>query len=87
MRHIIIIKTSSTGPSEKNKVVNKLLSQPHKNLRHGKLKKAQLGEAPTVDRTPEQIHRYGIEQSAGKVIPQSNLSQQERQSKLGRSTP
>ena len=39
---IIIIKTSSTGPSEINKVVYKLLSQPHKHLRQGKLKKTQL---------------------------------------------
>ena len=28
----IIIKTSSTGPSGKNKIVHKLLSQPHKHL-------------------------------------------------------
>ena len=41
---IIINKTSSTGPSGKEKVVYKLLSQPHKNLRHGKLKKPQLWE-------------------------------------------
>ena len=34
-RHFII-KTSSTGPSGKIKVVYKLLSQPHKHLRHGK---------------------------------------------------
>ena len=33
-----IIKTSSTGPSRKNKVVYKLLPQPHKHLRQGKLK-------------------------------------------------
>ena len=39
---IINIKTSSTGPSWKNKVVYKLLSQPHKHLCHGKLKKTQL---------------------------------------------
>ena len=31
---IIIIKTSSTGPSGENKVVYKLLSLPHKHLRH-----------------------------------------------------
>ena len=36
---IIIMKTVSRGPSGKNKIVYKLLSQPHKNLRHGKLKK------------------------------------------------
>ena len=34
---IIIIKTSSTGPSGKNKIVYKSLSQSHKHLRHGKL--------------------------------------------------
>ena len=42
---IIIIKTSSTGPSRKNHVVYKLLSQPQKHLRNGKLKKTQLKEA------------------------------------------
>ena len=42
---IIIIKTSSTGHSGENKVVYKLLSQPHKHLRHGKQKKTQLREA------------------------------------------
>ena len=41
---IIIIKTSSTGPIGKNKIVHKLLTQPHKHLRHGKTKK-QLREA------------------------------------------
>ena len=90
----IIIKTSSTDPSGKNKVVYKLLSQPHKHLRHGKLKKAQLREAtngwlhpwtapvPVFDCT-----RSGVKHSVGKVIPQSNQSRQERPSILGRSTP
>ena len=41
---IIIIKTSSTGPSGKNKTVYKLLTQPHKHLRHGKFK-SKLREA------------------------------------------
>ena len=41
---IIIIKTSSTGQSEKNKIVYKLLTQPHKHLHHRKLKN-KLGEA------------------------------------------
>ena len=36
---IIIIKTSSTDPSGKNKIVYKLLTQPHKHLRHGKTEK------------------------------------------------
>ena len=38
-RLIIFIKTSSTGPSWKNKVVYKLLSQHHKHMHRGKLKK------------------------------------------------
>ena len=42
---IVIIKTISTSPSWKNKVVYKLLSQPVKHMRHGKLKKTQLREA------------------------------------------
>ena len=32
---IIIIKTSSSDPSGKNKIVYKLLMQPHKHLLHG----------------------------------------------------
>ena len=43
--HFIIIKINSTCPSGKNKVVYKLLLQPHKHLHHGKLKKTQLREA------------------------------------------
>ena len=35
---IVIIKTSRTGRGGKTKIVYKLLSQPHKHLRHGKLK-------------------------------------------------
>ena len=45
---IIIIKTSSTGPSEKNKTVYKLFSQPHKLLRHGKLKKTQSKKGKVI---------------------------------------
>ena len=41
---IIITKTISTGPSKKKYVVYKLLSQPHKHLRHEKTKKTQLME-------------------------------------------
>ena len=51
----IIIKTSSTVPSEKNKVVYKLLSQPHRHLRHGKLKKTQLREATTAPLNPSRV--------------------------------
>ena len=39
---IIINKIGSSG---KNEIVYKLLSQPHKHLRHGKLRKTQLREA------------------------------------------
>ena len=35
---IIIIKTSNTGPSGKNKIVYEFLMLPNKHLRHGKLK-------------------------------------------------
>ena len=42
-RHIIIIKTSSTGSSGKNKIVYKLLLQPHKHQLHGKLKNTTQG--------------------------------------------
>ena len=42
---IIIIKTTGTGLIGENKVVYKLLSQPHKQMSHGKLEKTQLSEA------------------------------------------
>ena len=80
---IIIIKTSSTGPSGKNKVVYKLLSQPHKHLRHGKLNKTQLGDAPNGRLHPWTHLGFRCEtQCIGKVIPHSNMSRQERPSKL-----
>ena len=63
LKIISIIKTSSTGPSGKNRVVYKLISQPHKHLRHGKMKKTQLREA-----TVEPIERSGVKHSVGKVI-------------------
>ena len=40
----IIIKTSTTRPSGKNKIVYKLHSQPHKHLRLGKVTKTLLSE-------------------------------------------
>ena len=38
---LLLLKTSGTGLSVENKIVHKLLSQPHKHLRHGRLKKPQ----------------------------------------------
>ena len=84
---IIIIKTSCTGPIVKYKVIYKLLSQLHEYLCEEKLKKTQLREAPTVDCSLEPIQRSDVKHSVGKVIPHSNLSRQEKSSKLGRSTP
>ena len=43
---MIIIKTSRTGPSVKNKVIYKLLSQPHKHLLHEKRKRNQQLNSP-----------------------------------------
>ena len=60
---IIIIKTSSRGPSGKNKIVYKFHSQPHKHLRHEKLKKKQLMETTIVDCTLESIQRSGVKHS------------------------
>ena len=45
------------------------------------------GKQPTVNCTLEPIQRFGVEHSEGKVIPHSNLSRQERPSKLGSYTP
>ena len=44
---IIIIKTTSTGPSGKNKIDYKLLTQLHKRLHHGKLKNKLIALKPT----------------------------------------
>ena len=57
---ITIIKTCSTGPSWKNKVVYKLLSQPIKHLLHRKLKKTQLREATNGWLPLEPIQLSGI---------------------------
>ena len=85
---IIIIKTRSTGPCGKNEVVSKLLRQPNKHLRHRKLKKTQLNnKQPTDDCTLERIHHFGVRHRVEKDIPHSNLSRQERPSKLRHSTP
>ena len=84
---IIMIKTSIAGSSGKNKDVSKLHSQPHKHLRHRKLKKTQLRKVTNgVDCSLEPIQGFGAKHSVGKVIPHSNR-QQERLNKLGRSKP
>ena len=49
--------------------------------------KHNSGKQPRVDYTHEHIQRSGIKHSVGKVIPHSNLGQQETPCKLGRSTP
>ena len=41
---IIIIKVCSTGPSVKNKIVDKLLTPPHKHMRHGNPEKETKGK-------------------------------------------
>ena len=74
---LLLLLKPAVQPSSKNKVVYKLLSKPHKQLRHGKQENCTL----------EPIQRSGVKYSVGKVIPQSNLIRQERPSKLGRSTP
>ena len=74
----IIIKTSSTGQSGKNKVVYKLLSQPHKHLRHGKLKKTQIRKT-TLNPSSVPV--------STQVIPRSNLGRQGTPYKLGSSRP
>ena len=60
---IIIIKASCTGSSEKNKIVYKFLSQPHKHLRHRKLKNQIQGsnQQLTVSFSIEQFGRLALE--------------------------
>ena len=82
---IIIIKTSAEPKWEKQDVW-KLISQTHKHLRHGKLKKRQLKEATNGNFTLKPKQRSGAKQSVGKAIPHMNLGQQETTYKLGRST-
>ena len=77
---MIIIKTSCTCPSGKNKAVYKLLSQPHMHL-------GQQGSNQRLTASPEPIQRFGIKHSVWKVILHSNLGRQETPCKLGRSRP
>ena len=86
-RVIIIIKTSSTGPSWKNKIVYKLLTQPHKHLRHGKTEK-QTQERIQRLTAPLKPYKFrGQTQCIGKVIIYTSLGRQETPCKLGRATP
>ena len=50
---IIIIKTSSTGPSGKNKIVNNLPTQPHKYLSHEKTEKQTQGSNKQLTALPK----------------------------------
>ena len=84
---IIIIKTSSTGPSDnKNKIVYKSITQPHKHLRHGKIETRTHGnnQRLTALLNPSNVP---VSNSVGKVIPHRNLGRQETPCRLGRSTP
>ena len=83
----LIIKTSSTGPSFKNKAFYKLLSQPNKHLHHGKRRKHNSGKLPTVDCTLVPIRCSGVQPSVGKVIPHSNLGRLETPCELECSAP
>lgn len=53
--HFIIIKTSVTNSSEKNTIVYKLPSQPHKHLSHGKEEETPLNGSTKGSLKP--IHR------------------------------
>ena len=84
---IIIIKTTSTGPSDnKNKIVYKSITQPHKHLRHGKNETQTHGnnQRLTALLNPSNVP---VSNSVGKVIPHRSLGRQETPCRLGRSTP
>ena len=51
-------------------------SKPHMQLRHGKLKKNSR-KHPTVDCSLKPIQHSGVKRSIGKVVPHTNLGQQE----------
>ena len=74
---IIIIKTSSTGPSGKDKIVYKLLTQPHKQLHHAKLKNKLREATNEIDWPLKTIWLFGVKLNVGKVIPHTSLGQQE----------
>lgn len=47
--HILIIKSSSTGPSSENQIIYKFLSQHHKHLHRWKLEKPNSWKQPIVN--------------------------------------
>ena len=90
-----IMKTSSTDPSGKNKIVYELLSQPHRqrcrgclwgfpHLCRGKLKKTTQGSNPRL--TAPINPTFQCQTQCRKVIPHTNLCQQETLCIFGRST-
>ena len=81
---VIIIKTSSTGPSGNKKVVYKFATPQAPAPRKTE---ENTTEGRTIDCILETIQRSGVKHSVGKVITHSNLSRQERPSKLGHFTP
>ena len=67
---LLLLKPAPQAQVEKNRVVYKLFSKPHKHLRHGKRKQ------PTVNCILKPIQRSGLKHSVGRVIPHSNLIRQ-----------
>ena len=84
---IIIIKTSSTGQGGKTKLLYKLLSQPHKHLRHEKQKKTQLRETTYAWLRPwtHPAFQYQIQCNEGHSTFEPG--QAENTLQIGRSTP
>ena len=69
---IIITKTSSTGPSLKNKVVYKCFRNHTSTCTTENRTKHNSGKKPTINCTLEPSQRSSIKHSVGKVIPQLN---------------
>ena len=86
--HIIInIKPAAQAQVGRRKLFINCILNPTSTYATENSRKHHSGKQPTVDCTLKPIQRSGVKHSVGKVISQSNLSRQERPSKLGRSTP
>ena len=83
---VVIIKTSSTFPSWKNKIVYKLHTQSHKHLRHGKTEKQTQGSNERLT-APLNPSNFPVSNTVWVRSPHTSLGRQETPCKLGRSTP
>ena len=82
-RIIIIIKTSDTGPTEKNKIVYKLLSCIKVVFTWENWKKHNTGKQLMIDYSFKLVQHSSVKHSERNVIPHTDLCWQETPCKLG----